>query len=82
LSKTVCVMQIQEIEQAIAKLPRKEFFELVRHLRERHAQEWDREIEEDAQSGRLREVYRRLDAENQGQPEMLLDDLVDNEKLS
>ena len=66
----------------MAKLPRKEFFELVRHLRERHAQEWDREIEEDAQSGRLREVYRRLDAENQGQPEMLLDDLVDNEKLS
>ena len=42
--------QIQEIEQAIAKLPREEFFELVRHLRERHAQEWDRQIEEDAQS--------------------------------
>ena len=73
---------VQEIEQAIAKLPRKEFFELVRHLRERHAREWDRQIEEDAESGKLREAYRRLDAENQGQPEMPLDDFLDNEKLS
>ena len=74
--------KVQEIEHAIAKLPRKEFFELVRRLRERHALEWDRQIEEDAQSGRLGEVYRRLDAENQGQPEMPLDDFLDNEKLS
>jgi len=32
--------------------------------------------------GKLREAYRRLDAENQGQPEMPLDDFHDNEKLS
>ncbi len=78
----ICVTTVQEIEQAIAKLPREGFFELVRHLRERHAQEWDRQIEEDAESGKLREAYRRLDAENQGQPEMPLDDFLDNEKLS
>ena len=74
--------QIQEIEQAIAKLPREEFFELVRHLRERHAREWDRQFEEDAQSGKLREVYQRLEAEDQGQPEVALDDFLDHEKLS
>ena len=61
---------LQEIEQGIAKLPREEFFQLVRHLREHHAQEWDQQIEEDAQSGKLCEVYRRLDAENQDQPEV------------
>jgi len=73
-------MTVQEIEQAIAKLPRQEFFELVRHLRERHAREWDRQIEKD--NGKLREVYRGLEAENQGEPEMPLDDFLDNEKLS
>ena len=71
---------VQEIEQAIAKLPRKEFFEILRRLRERHAQEWDRQIEED--NGKLREVYQRLEAENQGQPEVPLDDFLDHEKLS
>ena len=74
--------QIQEIEQAIAKLSREEFFELVRRLRTRHAEEWDRQIEEDAQSGKLREVYQRLEAENQDHPEMPLDDFLDHKKLS
>jgi len=76
------VTQIQEIEQAIAKLSRKEFFELVRHLRERHAREWDQQIEEDAQSGKPRKIYQRLEAENQDQPEMPLDDFLDHKKLS
>jgi hypothetical protein len=62
------VTKLQEIEQAIAQLPREEFFELVRHLRERHAGEWDRAIEEDAQSGKLRELYERLQSENQCEP--------------
>ena len=62
--------KVQEIEEAIAKLPRQEFFEHVRHLRERHAREWDRQIEED--NGKLREVYRRLEAENRDQPEVPL----------
>ncbi len=58
----------QEIEQAIARLPRQEFYQLVRHLRERHADEWDRQIEEDARSGKLRQAYERLQSENRGQP--------------
>ena len=73
---------IQEIKQAIARLPRGEFFELVRHLRERHANEWDRQIEEDAESGKLREVYERLQSESQGEANMPLDDFLGNEKLS
>src|SRR5437867_2268273 len=63
-----------------AKSPREEFFQLVRHLRERHAREWDQQIEED--NGKLREVYRRLETENQGQPEVPLDEFLDHEKLS
>jgi hypothetical protein len=47
------VTKLQEIERAIALLPREEFFRLVRHLRERHTGERDRAIEEDAQSGKL-----------------------------
>jgi hypothetical protein len=44
---------IQEIERAIAQLPRREFFELVRRLQERHWEEWDRQIEEDSRAGLL-----------------------------
>jgi hypothetical protein len=76
------VTRLQEIEEAIAQLPREEFFQLVRHLRERHAGEWDREIEQDAQSGKLRELYERLQKENPGKPEVPLDDFLDHEKLS
>jgi len=77
------VTNIQEIEQAIGRLPREEFFELMRHLRERHAAEWDRQIEEDAQTGKLREAYERLQTqENHTEPEAPLDDFLDDEKLS
>ena len=36
----------------------------MRYLRERHAREWNQQIEEDAQSGKLGEVYQRFDPEN------------------
>ena len=72
---------IQEIERAIAELPRQEFFELVRHLRERHSNEWDRQIEEDDYNGRLQALHDRLQEENRGQPEVPLDDFLDEEKF-
>jgi len=75
------VTNIQEIARAIAELPRKDFFELVRHLRERHADEWDREIEEDAHSGKLQARHDRLQEENSGQPEVSLDDFLDGKKF-
>jgi hypothetical protein len=73
---------LQEIEKAIDGLPREEFLELVRHLRERHAGEWDHQIEQDAQSGRLRKFYERLQKEDQGEPEVPLDAFLNDKKLS
>jgi hypothetical protein len=75
------VTNIQEIEQAIAQLPREDFFELVRQLRERHADEWDRQIEEDAHNGKLQALHDRLQDENRGQPETPLDDFLDEKKF-
>jgi len=75
------VTNIQEIERAIAELPRKDFFELVRHLRERHSDEWDRQIEEDAHSGKLQALHDRLREENRGQTEVPLDDFLDEKKF-
>ena len=69
---------IQEIERAIARLPRKDFFELVRHLRERHADEWDRQIEDDAKAGRLDPLWAEAEkeiAEGKARP---LDELLDD----
>ena len=72
---------ILEIEQAIAKLPRRDFFQLVRHLREQHADAWDRQIEEDAHNGKLQALHDRLQEENRGQPEVALDDFLDEKKF-
>jgi hypothetical protein len=44
---------IEEIEAAIDRLPREQFFHLVARLRGRFEDEWDRKIEEDVQAGRL-----------------------------
>jgi hypothetical protein len=74
--------KVHEIESAIARLPREEFLQLVRRIRERHAEEWDYQIEEDARSGKLDKIYQRLQKENEGQPEIPLDDFLDDEKLS
>ena len=54
---------IEEIEHAIAKLPRQDFFELGRHLRERHADEWDGQIDEDAKAGRLDPLWAEAEKE-------------------
>lgn len=73
---------VVEIEQAIAKLSHREFVELERWFEAERNRKWDREIEKDAQNGRLHEAYEKLKAENQDQPIVPLDDFLDNEKLS
>jgi hypothetical protein len=73
---------VAEIEQAIAKLPPGEFVQLERWFDAERNRKWDRQIEEDAGSGKLRELYERLQLENQGQPSVPLDEFLDNEKLS
>jgi hypothetical protein len=76
------VSTVQEIEAAIDKLPPGEFLALVDRLRERHSETWDRQIEADAQSGKLDTLYARLEKENRGQPEVPLDEVLDDGKLS
>ena len=73
---------VAEIEQAIAKLPLGEFVQLERWFDAERNRQWDRQIEEDAQSGKLRELYERLQAEDQGQSNVPLDEFLDHEKLS
>lgn len=72
---------LKEIEAAITKLPSNEFRELLARLKEREAEEWDREMEEDAKVGRLDALYARLQEENEGEPEVPLDDFLDQSEL-
>jgi hypothetical protein len=72
---------VAEIEKAIAKLPDREFIELERWFDEERNRKWDRQIEEDAHSGKLHEVYERLRSENQRLSDIPLNDFLDNTKL-
>lgn len=71
-----------EIEEAIAKLPPAEFRELLRRMKERDAEAWDRQIEEDAESGRLEALYERLVKEEGDQRKTPLDEVLDDPKFS
>jgi len=74
--------RLEKLEQDIAKLSPEEFVELEQWFDAERNRKWDRQIEEDAQSGKLREVYEKLKSENQGQPNTPLDKFLDHEKLS
>lgn len=56
-------MSIKEIEAAIAELPVQEVTELMGWLAERHAQLWDKQIEDDLEAGRLDAVLAEAEAE-------------------
>lgn len=73
---------VQEIEAAIDGLSRRELFGLVDRLRTRHADAWDLQIEEDAASGKLEALFARLEREDRGQPEVPLDEILDDRQLS
>ena len=73
---------VVEIEAAIAKLPPGEFVQLERWFDAERNRKWDQELEADAQSGKLRELYERLQSENQGEPNVPLAEFLDDEKLS
>ena len=72
---------VQEIEAAIAQLPPDEFRQLMSRLEEQRAADWDRQMEEDAASGKLDRLYAELEKENAGQPEIPLDDFLDQSEL-
>ena len=46
-------MSVKEIEEAIAQLSARDVAELMAWLEEHHAQVWDRQIEDDLETGRL-----------------------------
>jgi hypothetical protein len=54
---------VEQIEAAIEKLPREDFFRLRDWMRDRFDDEWDRQIEDDVRSGRLDAVAREALAE-------------------
>lgn len=73
---------VQEIEAAVKGLSPQELSQFESWYDEFKADAWDREIEEDAKSGKLDEFFERLKAENAGQPEVPLDEFLDEEELS
>jgi hypothetical protein len=44
---------VEEIKRAIEELPKADFWKLSGWVIERHEDEWDRQIEEDIQAGKL-----------------------------
>lgn len=55
---------IQEIEEAIEKLPREELFRLTDWLSSRFSDQWDRQIEEDITTGLLDDLAAEAVAEH------------------
>jgi hypothetical protein len=76
------VSTLAEIEEAIAKLPPSEFRDLLHRLNEQDAAAWDRQIEEDAENGKLEALYTRLMEEEGDQPKVPLDEVLDDPKFS
>ena len=72
---------VQEIEEAIAKLPAEEFRVLLERLRERDAEAWDRQIETDSQNGRLDALYAQLTRGDGENSKVALDEVLDDSKL-
>jgi hypothetical protein len=54
---------VEQIEAAIQKLPREDFFHLHEWVKDRFDDEWDKQFEEDAKSGRLDRVAQEALAE-------------------
>jgi hypothetical protein len=73
---------VQDIESAIAKLSRDDLAALRAWFAEFAADAWDRQIEEDARSGRLDAFYQSLQQENEGQTDIPLDEVLHQEELS
>lgn len=56
-------MSVKDIETAIAQLSLTELAELMAWLTEYHAQEWDKQIEDDLEAGRLDPLLAQVDDE-------------------
>lgn len=56
-------MTLEEIKQAIEKLPTDEFFELDRRLSARYPEVWQNQIARDAESAKVAPVLAEIDEE-------------------
>ena len=56
-------MSVKEIEAAITQLPVQDVTELMSWLAEHHAEMWDKQIEDDLDSGRLDALLAEIDQE-------------------
>lgn len=64
-------MSVKEIEIAITQLPAPDLAKLMAWLENYHAQMWDKQIEEDLETGRLDALLAEVDKEYEaglGQP--------------
>lgn len=52
---------VDEIELAIKRLPREEFWKLAKWFDDTRSEEWDREIGDDVASGRLAQLLKEAD---------------------
>jgi hypothetical protein len=69
---------VVEIEQAIAKLSRLEFAELVRWFDEERNRKWDQQIEVDSKSGALDFLLREVEEDAAQGRTRPTDELCDN----
>lgn len=73
---------VQDIESAIRQLSRGDLAELRAWLTAFDSDGWDQQIAADAESGRLDDFYQSLQAENVGQPDVPLDEIIHQAKFS
>lgn len=73
--------KIEDIEAAIAQLPREQFDQLAEWFDRRRESDFDRQIEADAKSGRLDEFHARLESQSAGQSDIPLDEFLRQRQL-
>lgn len=73
---------IEEIEQAIEELPRLELERLTDKLIARREAEWDKQIEKDANTGKLDALWANAEKEIESGETMSLDEFLDHQELS
>jgi len=72
---------IEEIEKAIEALPRDSYWKLTDRLIEQREAAWDRQIEEDAATGRLNALWAKAEKEIESGETQSLDAFLGNEKF-
>ncbi len=70
---------VKEIETAIAQLPKEEFWQLTDRLIAMRDDAWDRQIEQDAKSGKLDPLWERAKADIEAGRVMPLDGFLDHQ---